>query len=241
MHFAHGGSKRVSSSEYNFSTNLTQKSVSQDFKQYFCEVKSATVPFFIRIFFPSLVWHMPRGSRRIYLTFDDGPHPDITPKVLSILEKFNAKATFFCVGQNVERFPETYQMIPDAGHETGNHSFNHLKGWNETTRSYVDNVMKGQPLIQSEFFRPPYGRITSSQIRMLKPKFRIVMWSVLSYDFDKNTSPEQCLKNVTDHVKDGDIVVFHDSEKAAKNMLSALPKLLEILSAKGFTFPTLNG
>lgn len=184
---------------------------------------------------------MPRGSRRIYLTFDDGPHPDITPKVLSILEKFNAKATFFCVGQNVERFPETYQMIPDAGHETGNHSFNHLKGWNETTRSYVDNVMKGQPLIQSEFFRPPYGRITSSQIRMLKPKFRIVMWSVLSYDFDKNTSPEQCLKNVTDHVKDGDIVVFHDSEKAAKNMLSALPKLLEILSAKGFTFPTLNG
>lgn len=183
---------------------------------------------------------MPKGNKRIYLTFDDGPHPEITPKVLEILEAYKAKATFFCVGQNVEKFPETYQMILNAGHTTGNHSFNHLKGWKSPVNDYYENIKKASLLIQSDYFRPPYGRITPAQIRKLKKEYRIVMWSVLSYDFDKEISTEQCFKNVIDHVHDGDIVVFHDSEKASQNMLSTLPKVLETLTGRGFSFASLE-
>jgi peptidoglycan/xylan/chitin deacetylase (PgdA/CDA1 family) len=183
---------------------------------------------------------MPRGEKRIYLTFDDGPHPDITPMVLEILETYNAKATFFCVGHNVEKFHDTYQLILAAGHKTGNHTFNHVKGWNCAAYAYVGNVQKANVLIQSNYFRPPYGKITPAQIRRLKTNFQIVMWSVLSYDFDKETSPEQCLINVLKNVKDGDIVVFHDSEKAARNMLFTLPKVLDSLKKNGYTFAALD-
>jgi peptidoglycan/xylan/chitin deacetylase (PgdA/CDA1 family) len=183
---------------------------------------------------------MPRGNKRIYLTFDDGPHPDITPKVLAILNEFDAKATFFCVGHNVEKYPETYQMIISAGHQVGNHSFNHLKGWRFSTKEYYDNIKKASSLIQSVYFRPPYGRITPTQICKLKKEYRIVMWSVLSYDFDNETSAGQCIENVIRNVKDGDIVVYHDSEKASENMLSTLPKVLEILKKGGFSFASLQ-
>jgi peptidoglycan/xylan/chitin deacetylase (PgdA/CDA1 family) len=183
---------------------------------------------------------MPKGNKRIYLTFDDGPHPDITPSVLVLLKEFDAKATFFCVGQNVEKFPETYQMILSAGHITGNHSFNHMKGWKNSVSDYYENIKKASLFIQSDYFRPPYGRITPAQIRKLKKEYRIVMWSVLSYDFDREISAEQCFKNVIYHAQDGDIVVFHDSEKASHNMLSTLPKVLEYFKERGFSFASLE-
>jgi len=183
---------------------------------------------------------MPQGNKRVYLSFDDGPHPEITPNVLRILKLHDAKATFFCVGQNVEKFPDTYRMILADGHKTGNHTFNHLNGWKCKPTEYFENIQKARMVIQSTYFRPPYGKITPTQIRKLRKDFYLVMWSVLSYDFDKETSPEQCLKNVLDHVCDGDIIVFHDSEKAARNMLFALPKVLVALSKKGFTFAVFN-
>lgn len=184
---------------------------------------------------------MPAGQKKIYLTFDDGPHPEITPKVLQILSDYQVKATFFCVGQNVEKYPETYQNILSSGHLTGNHTFNHSKGWKVSLNDYLDNTAKAAKLIRSDYFRPPHGRITFRQICALKKQYKIVMWTVLSYDFDKETLPEVCLSYVLKHAKDGSIIVFHDSEKAKKNMLFALPQVLEKFTRQGFTFERLDG
>lgn len=202
-------------------------------------MKAVTVPAFLRIFYPSLLWQMPAGNQTLYLTFDDGPHPEITPKVLEILDKYQAKATFFCVGENVQRFPQTYAEILQRGHRTGNHSMNHLNGWKTNLNLYYENVNECRNHVDSELFRPPYGRITPTQIHTLKQEYKIVMWSVLSYDFDPETTPEQCLNYVLEHTEDGAVIVFHDSEKSAENMLYALPKTLEYYSEKGFKFETL--
>ncbi|MDY0077158.1 MAG: polysaccharide deacetylase family protein [Bacteroidales bacterium] len=202
-------------------------------------MKAVTVPVFLKIFYPSLLWQMPEAEKKLYLTFDDGPHPEITPQVLEILNQFSAKASFFCVGDNVRKFPETYASLIENGHAVGNHSMNHLNGWKTNLNTYYDNVNECRGLVDSKLFRPPYGRITPSQIHTLKKEYTIVMWSVLSYDFDAETNPEQCLEYVINNTEDGAIIVFHDSVKAAKNMLYALPKVLKHYSDLGYTFASL--
>ncbi|MBU2556284.1 MAG: polysaccharide deacetylase family protein [Bacteroidetes bacterium] len=202
-------------------------------------MKAVTVPAFLKIFYPSLLWQMPQGAKKLYLTFDDGPHPVITPQVLAILQQYTAKASFFCVGDNVLKYPDTYAEIKGQGHAIGNHSMNHLNGWKTSLNQYYKNVNDCREIVDSMLFRPPYGRITPSQIQALKKEYTLVMWTVLSYDFDAETTPEQCLDYVINNVEDGAIIVFHDSEKAATNMLSALPKVLEHYSSLGFTFDKL--
>ncbi len=207
---------------------------------YFCRMKSTTIPAFLRLFYPSLLWQMPAGKKRLFLTFDDGPHPQITLKVLSMLEKYDAKATFFCVGENVTKHPETYRQIINQGHLTGNHSFNHKNGWKTPLKAYYKNVNLARQHIDSEWFRPPYGRISPAAIQTLKKEYKIVMWTVLSYDFDKDTSIDQCKANVLDHLSDGAIIVFHDSRKAEKNMLPALEATLTEGTRLGYTFARLD-
>lgn len=182
---------------------------------------------------------MPKGERKIYITFDDGPHPAITPHVLDILKEFNAKATFFCVGNNVRKYKETFEMIVKDGHSVGNHTYNHEKGWNTNTKDYVNSVHNANDLINSVLLRPPHGRITSTQIRALKNDFRLIAWSVISYDWDKTLNPDDCFKNVIRNTDDGSIIVFHDSEKAVNNMIPTLKKVLKYYSDKGFSFERL--
>ena len=186
---------------------------------------------------------MPKGEKKIYLTFDDGPHPTITPQVLEILKKFNAKATFFCIGNNVNKYKETFELIKKEGHSVGNHTFNHERGWRTRTKDYINSVKDADALIQSPLFRPPHGRIKSSQIRAIKnlrnseiQNLKIVAWTVISYDWDKSLSPEDCFNNVMKNADDGSIIVFHDSEKAVGNMIPAFTKVLEYYTDKGFTF-----
>ena len=224
-----------------------------------------TTPKILRLFYPSFLWEMPKGEKKLYLTFDDGPHPTITPQVLEILKKFNAKATFFCIGNNVNKYKDTFELIKSEGHAVGNHTFNHERGWKTKTKDYINSVEQADALIQSPLFRPPHGRIKSSQIRAIKklrnsksqnlrsleikdkskllkfessriPEFKIVAWTVISYDWDKSLSPEDCFNNVIKNAADGSIIVFHDSEKAVNNMIPALTKVLEYYSERGFTF-----
>lgn len=184
---------------------------------------------------------MSSASKTVYLTFDDGPVPVYTEFVLEQLQRHGAKATFFCIGENVGKHPDIFKKVLEAGHTVGNHSQHHLNGWKTPDQNYVLDVKKARSLINSDLFRPPYGRIKKSQSRQLTGEFRIVMWDVLSYDFDANTSPEQCLRNVTQHTRPGSIVVFHDSEKAFPNLKYALPKYLDYLSAEGYTFAAITG
>lgn len=202
-------------------------------------MKAVTVPAFLKIFYPSLLWQMPAGEKKLYLTFDDGPHPEITPQVLEILEQHNAKASFFCVGDNVRKYPDTYAQLLKNGHAVGNHTMNHLNGWKTNLNVYYDNVNECRKQVDSNLFRPPYGRITPSQIHTLRKEYALVMWSVLSYDFDTETDPEQCLDYVINNTEDGAIIVFHDSEKSAANMLFALPRVLKYFNEQGYTFAKL--
>lgn len=193
-------------------------------------------PYLARLFFPQLLWKVTTNSKEIFLTFDDGPHPEITPEVLDILDKYDAKATFFCVGENVKKYPETYASIIDKGHQTANHSYNHFNGWKKKNKDYFHNIEQCSQLVDSRLFRPPYGRIKTSQIKALKQHYKIIMWSVITYDFDQSITPTQCLENATKHTKAGSIVVFHDSEKASANLFYALPKFLEHFKKRGFVF-----
>lgn len=207
---------------------------------YFYGMKATTIPAFLRWFYPSLLWQMPTGKRRIYLTFDDGPHPQVTPRVLSLLAEYDAQATFFCVADNVRKHPEIYQNVLEAGHLTGNHGMNHMNGWKTPLNAYYENIVAAKQYIDSELFRPPYGRITPSQIQALKKEFTIVMWTILSYDFDRETRIEQCTTNVLDNLEDGAIIVFHDSLKAMHNMLPSLEATLKSAHQQGFSFGRLD-
>lgn len=200
----------------------------------------ASIPRIVSKAFPSLVWQVDDKKKVVYLTFDDGPIPETTEWILNTLEKFDAKATFFCVGENVQKHPILYQKILQAGHLTGNHTFNHLNGWTTDTDTYVQNIEKAAKLIKSNLFRPPRGMIRINQAQEVLKKYNVVMWNVLSVDYDQSVSPEQCLKNVTSNAKGGSIVVFHDSIKARKNMMYALPKTLEYFAEKSYRFATLN-
>jgi peptidoglycan/xylan/chitin deacetylase (PgdA/CDA1 family) len=193
-------------------------------------------PSFLRKVFPSLLWKVKTKEKDLYLTFDDGPHPTITPWVLDVLDQFNAKATFFCIGKNVELYPDVYKEIIRRGHRVGNHTHNHLNGWKTLTKEYVSNTQKAAEYIDSKLFRPPYGRIKSSQIRRLKHEYQIVMWSVISGDFDQKLLPEECLNIVVQNTQKGNIIVFHDSEKAEKNMKYVLPRLLNHFTQIGWKF-----
>jgi len=193
----------------------------------------------LKTFLPQLVWELPDDEKYIYLTFDDGPHPEITLKVLNILDQFDAKATFFCVGDNVRKFESTYHQILIKGHKTGNHSFNHLNGWKTTSDEYYRNIKKCAELVDSHLFRPPYGRIKPTQAAYLKMRYRIIMWTVLTEDYNKNLSPVKCLEKAIRKTRQGSIIVFHDSEKAQKNMLTVLPKFLEHFTQYGYRFPVI--
>ncbi|MDK2978551.1 MAG: peptidoglycan-N-acetylglucosamine deacetylase [Bacteroidales bacterium] len=186
--------------------------------------------------FRQLIWYFPQREKEVFLTFDDGPTPEVTPWALSVLKEYSAKATFFCVGQKVQKNPALYQQIINEGHAVGNHSFSHLSGWKTKNQAYYKDIDKASELIHSKLFRPPYGEIKLRQIKQLKNNYRIVMWDVLSYDYDPGTLPEKCLKNVVDQSVSGSIVVFHDNLKARKNLQYTLPRVLQYFSENGFVF-----
>ena len=194
-------------------------------------------PSLLKRVFPSMVWSVSTKEKIIYLTFDDGPTPDITDWTLNLLKNYNAQATFFCIGKNVEENPETYKRIVEDGHGIGNHTHNHLKGWRTSTKDYIENINTASHLIKSNLFRPPYGRITPQQAKVItKKRFRIIMWTILSLDWDNTVTKEKCATNVIKNASAGDIIVFHDSVKASRNMKYALPKVLENFSNKGYVF-----
>ncbi len=180
-------------------------------------------PGLLKKFYSECVWNFSREEKVIYLTFDDGPHPQATPYVLDLLKQFNAQATFFCIGKNVAAYPDIYKRILNEGHRTGNHTFNHLNGKKTPDEEYIRNIKEARKYIDSDLFRPPYGRISKFQIRLLTAAenikqpavFKIIMWDVLSADFDVSISAEKCAKNVTSNAGAGSIIVFHDSEKAS--------------------------
>lgn len=194
--------------------------------------------FLLKSIYHHRIWDMPTKEKKIYLTFDDGPHPEITAFVLDELKKYNAKATFFCIGKNVEAYPETYKRILMEGHATGNHTHNHLNGWKVEEKEYFENIAKAKKLIDSNLFRPPYGRLSNFAAKHLNENagFNIIMWTVLSGDFDVKLGGQECFKNVIKNTEAGSIVVFHDSEKAFTRMRYALPTSLEHFSKKGFLF-----
>ncbi len=185
-------------------------------------------------------WRIPTEDKVIYLTFGDGPIPEVTPWVLETLKFFNAKATFFCVGDNVKKHPSVFRQVINEGHAVGNHTFSHLNGWNAENISFFHNIRECAKLVKSSLFRPPYGRLTPQQTQFLSRHYEIVMWDVLSGDFDQNITKEECLSNVIAATKKGSIIVFHDSMKAAERMKYALPKVLEHFSAKGYRFESLK-
>ena len=220
-------------------------------------------PKILKKVFPNFVWEVPNKEKKVYLTFDDGPTPEITTWVLSELKKHNAKATFFCIGDNINAYPDIFEQLIANYHSVGNHSFNHLNGWKTNTTTYLENIEKCNLKIKEEIgrienkktdfddlqnsnfkpqisnlnflFRPPYGRIKNSQTKLLrKLGYKIIMWDVISYDFDKTISKERCLQNVIKNIEPGSIIVFHDSVKAFENLRYILPRTLQFLSEKGF-------
>lgn len=211
----------------------------------------AKTPGFVKTLFPKFVWNINTTKKELYLTFDDGPTPEITEWVLQTLKEYDAKATFFCIGKNIESNPGIFQSILNEGHSIGNHTFNHLKGWKTKTKDYIGDVERTQDLINSKIeirhssfeslFRPPYGKFKSKQNNKLqKLGYKIILWDVLSYDWDKSVSEEACLKNIIPVAKEGSIIVFHDSVKASRNLKYALPKVLRYYSEKGYVFKALS-
>ncbi len=199
-------------------------------------IRPVRPPALLRRIYPRLTWRMPATDRSLYLTFDDGPTPGVTETVLDLLAAHDARATFFCIGRNVDNHPALFGRIRAAGHSTGNHTYHHLNGWKSADTLYFDSVERTRALVHSPLFRPPYGRIRFSQLRLLAPRYRIVMWSVLSYDYDNRVTRERCLQNVVRHAGPGSIVVFHDSVKAADTLEWVLPRVLQHFSEKGFRF-----
>jgi len=197
-------------------------------------------PQIIRDLFPGFIWNIPaKGQKTLYLTFDDGPTPHITHWVMKQLEAHDAKATFFCVGEQILQHPHIVKRLRDAGHALGSHTFSHESGWSTDHHSYMRSARKTARLIDSDLFRPPYGRLRPSQAATLKDNFRVVMWDVMSGDFDAELTPDQCFHNVVSRAESGSIIVFHDSVKARKNLFYTLPKVLEHYSALGYRFEPL--
>lgn len=196
--------------------------------------------FLFKLIFPNYIWHIPNNKRKIFLTFDDGPTPELTEWVLSELKKYDAKATFFCIGNNIEKYPEIFQKIIRDNHSIGNHTFNHVNGWKTNSSKYLENVKLCETQIlkfcSSQYlFRPPYGNIKPSQSKILRMLgFKIIMWDILTYDFDKTTTSEKCMEIILKNIENGSVIVFHDSKKSAQNLKYALPKTLAILNENGY-------
>ncbi|NDK55983.1 polysaccharide deacetylase family protein [Pontibacter fetidus] len=197
---------------------------------------------------PGYTWHREATGKNLYLTFDDGPIPEVTPFVLEQLAQYKAKATFFCVGENLEKHPEIALQILAGGHKLANHTYNHLKGWQTSLEQYLQNVQQCQYILQTivpaapqekHLFRPPYGRITGKQATALRTTYELIMWDVLTNDYDATLQPDQCLKQSIAKTQPGSIIVFHDSLKAERNMRYALPRFLEHFAGLGYTFETL--
>ena len=197
-------------------------------------------PRLLKALYPTLTWDFRAQKGKVFLTFDDGPIPEVTPYVLSVLAEFKIKATFFCIGDNVRKYPTVFQQIIDAGHSIGNHTFNHLNGWKTSNSEYTENTMLCESHFKSQIFRPPYGRIKRSQIKSLQNRFKIIMYDVLSGDFDTKIDAEKCYQNVVQNTSDGSIIVFHDSLKAFPNLKDALPKAITTLLKQGYNFHSID-
>jgi peptidoglycan/xylan/chitin deacetylase (PgdA/CDA1 family) len=193
-------------------------------------------PVLYRALFPGALWRMPAREKCVYLTFDDGPIPGVTPWVLDTLDHYGVKATFFCVGDNVRRYPGIYQMLVDRGHRTGNHTYNHLQGVRSRTAAYLSNVEKARACIDSDLFRPPHGHMRFGQLRSLRKMYRIVMWDVVTRDYSPRTTPGGVFHTVKKYARNGSFIVFHDSLKAERNIREALPRSIEWLRKEGYAF-----
>ena len=193
-------------------------------------------PIFLRWFYPTLTWHRSRAEKRIFLTFDDGPIPDVTPFVINTLKNYDIKATFFCVGENIKKHPELFDCLVENGHRIGNHTYNHLNGWQTPDDIYLQNAAQCQQLTRTDLFRPPYGRGRRTQYKRLQETYEIIMWDVLSGDFDTSISPDKCLRNVLKHTRNGSVIVFHDNIKAIPRITYALPRAIEYWLDRGYVF-----
>ena len=201
--------------------------------------KLIKTPTLIQFFFPSLLWSKKRDKKILYLTFDDGPYNMLSPFILDELKKYKAKATFFYLGSKAEKYPQLIKRCKDENHKIGNHNYSHPNGWKTKNNRYYQDIEKANKLLNSNLFRPPYGRIKPSQINHLKKYYKIIMWDILSWDFDKKTSPEECYNNIINNTKSGSIIVLHENEKSAKNVKEVLPKILSYFSSQGFKFEKL--
>ena len=186
-----------------------------------------------------LTWQMPNEDKCLYLTFDDGPSPETTPLILEILDSYNAKATFFCVGENVDKHPGSFRMYIEAGHKVGNHSYSHPKGWETDTDNYLANVQKCSEVVKSTLFRPPYGKMTRSQQKALRENYDIIMWTVLSRDYDNGIDAQTCLEKTWKYTRPGAIVLFHDSTKTIEKLKYVLPEYLNRAVKSGYSFSTI--
>ncbi len=194
------------------------------------------IPFWLRFFENDIIWRRKTLSKVIYLTFDDGPVPEVTPQILDILDRYGWKATFFCVGQNVKYNQDLFMEIVNRGHRVGNHTYSHLKGFSNNTSDYVKNVLRATEYIKSTLFRPPYGKLTYKQYKALKKEYQVVMWDVITYDYDGKLSPDKVFRNVTRNLREGSVVVFHDSLKAKNNVLNVLPRAIEFWIENGYRY-----
>jgi len=197
-------------------------------------------PEYLRFVYGRSIWRVKGTDKELFLTFDDGPIPEITPWVLDTLKSYGAKATFFCVGDNVRKNPELFDRIREEGHGTGNHSFSHQHGFKVSTRQYLKSIFKSHEYINSELFRPPYGSLRLRALLKLKSRFRIVMWDILSMDYDRSLEPRQVLRNVIANLRSGSILVFHDNLKAKTNLEYVLPRILDYYSKRAYTFVNLQ-
>ena len=197
------------------------------------------LPIWVRGIYRNITWRKSSREKIIYLTFDDGPIPEVTPWVLDILDHYKIKATFFCVGDNVRKHPEVYQEILRRGHRTGNHTYNHIRGLLTNTDEYLANVERADTYIDSDLFRPPHGDMKFRQLRQLRKKYQIIQWDVISRDYNKKLKKEKVLDIVLKYARNGSIIVFHDSLKAENNMKYAMPKAIEVLLERGYEFRTL--
>lgn len=197
-------------------------------------------PGLIKTIFSSFIWSVPTSASTVFLTFDDGPIPEVTPWVLDLLLEYNMKATFFCVGDNANKYPELLKRITKEGHSIGNHTYHHLNGWKTEHDNYINDLSLCSGYIESTFFRPPYGKLTLSQAKSILATHEVIMWDLLSGDFDQTISSQRCLQNVLDHYAKGAIIVFHDSLKAEKHLKYVLPQFLEHLKTRGFTSQNLS-